>query len=127
MPRLTFEVSIPADPDRQRVVIVGTDPALGSWQPEKGFALERGAGGLFTGAADLPYGLVEFKVTRGSWANEETYFDGASPLNYQYLIAHDLTVEIEVDHWKDCEPLEPELIYGKTIELELRAEQLEQT
>ena len=127
MPRLTFEVTIPADPDRQHVVIVGTDPALGSWQPEKGFVLERVANERFTGAADLPYGLVEFKVTRGSWATEEAYFDGASPLNYQYLIAHDLTVQLEVDHWKDCEPLEPELIYGKTIELELRADQLEQT
>jgi enterochelin esterase-like enzyme len=127
MPRLTFEVTVPADSDRQHVVIVGTDPALGSWQPEKGFVLECSTTGHFTGSIDLPYGLVEFKVTRGCWETEETYFDGGTPLNYQYLMAHDLTVEIEVDHWKDCEPLEPELIYGKTIELELHAEQLDQT
>ena len=127
MPRLTFEVTAPADPTRQHVVIVGTDPALGSWQPEKGLALERQPDGRFSGAADLPYGLVEFKVTRGSWHTEETYQDGAIPLNYHYLIAHDLTVTVTVDHWKDCEPIEPDLIYGKTLELELTAEKLEQS
>ena len=127
MPRLTFAVIIPADPSRQHVVIVGTDPALGSWQPEKGLVLDRQPDGRFSGAADLPYGLIEFKVTRGSWRTEETYHDGAAPLNYHYLIAHDLTVAITVDHWKDSDPLEPDLIYGKTIELELSAEKLEQT
>ena len=127
MPRISFEVSIPADPARQHVVIVGTDPALGSWQPEKGLALERQPDGRFAGAADLPYGLVEFKVTRGSWETEEAYKDGSVPLNYQYLIAHDLTVAVTVDHWKDSAPIEPDLIYGKTIELELFAEKLEQT
>ena len=127
MPRISFEVSIPADATRQQVVIVGTDPALGSWQPEKGLTLDRQPDGRFFGAADLPYSLVEFKVTRGSWLTEETYKDGAIPLNYHYLIAHDLTVPITVDHWKDCAPIEPDLIYGKTIELELNAEQLEQT
>ncbi|MEO7319632.1 MAG: alpha/beta hydrolase-fold protein [Chthoniobacteraceae bacterium] len=127
MPRLSFEVTIPADATRQHVVIVGTDPALGSWQPEKGLVLERQPDGRFFGAADLPYGLVEFKVTRGSWQEEETYKDGAIPLNYHYLIAHDLTVAVTVDHWKDCPPIEPDLIYGKTIELELFAEKLEQT
>ena len=47
MPRLSFEVSIPSDASRQHVVIVGTDPALGSWQPEKGLVLERRPEGLF--------------------------------------------------------------------------------
>ncbi len=127
MPRLEFEVSVPADPERQHVVIAGTDPALGDWQPENGCVLERGPDGRFRGAVDLPHGIVEFKVTRGSWATEESYKDGGSPLNYQYLVAHDLTVLIEVEHWKDCEPYEPEQIYGKTIEMELHAELLDQT
>jgi enterochelin esterase-like enzyme len=126
MPRLSFEVNIPPDADRQHVVIVGTDPALGSWQPAKGFVLDRDGDGRFFGSIDLPYGLVEFKVTRGSWETEETYKDGSVPLNYQYLVAHDLTVLIEVEHWKDCPPIEPDLIFGKTIELELYAEQLGQ-
>ncbi len=126
MPRLSFEVTIPADATRQEVVIVGTDPALGSWQPEKGLALERQPDGRFFGAADLPYGLVEFKVTRGSWATEETNRDGVVVLNYHYLIAHDLTVPITVEHWKDCAPIHPDLVYGKTIELELNAGQLDQ-
>ena len=121
MPRLMFEVTIPADPARQRVVIVGTDPALGGWQPERGHELHCEEPGRFNGAVDLPYGLVEFKVTRGSWDTEETYQDGSVPLNYQFLIAHDITVPVRVDHWKDCDPIEPELIDGKTLELELHA------
>lgn len=126
MPRLTFAVTIPADPACQRVVIVGTDPALGGWQPERGIILQRESDGRFTGAVDLPYGLVEFKVTRGSWDTEETYQDGSIPLNYQYLIAHDITVPVRVDHWKDCDPIEPDLIAGKTLELELHAGQFDQ-
>jgi enterochelin esterase-like enzyme len=121
MPRLTFEVIVPADPTRQRVVIVGTDPALGNWQPERGLVLERGNDGKFRGACDLPYGMLEFKVTRGTWETEESWADGTPVLNYQHLIAHDLDLSIEVEHWKDASPIEHELIYGKAIEVELDA------
>ena len=123
MPRLTFEVTIPADPTRQRVVIVGTDPALGNWQPERGLALDRSEDGKFHGAADLPGGLVEFKITRGSWDTEETRVDGSVVLNYQYLVLHDIEVAIEVELWKDCPPLEHDAIFGKTIDCELDATQ----
>ena len=123
MPRLTFEVTIPADPTRQRVVIVGTDPALGNWQPERGLHLDRGDDGKFRGAADLPGGVVEFKITRGSWDMEETRVDRSVVLNYQYLVLHDIEVAIEVEHWKDCPPLEHDAIFGKTIDCELDATQ----
>jgi len=121
MPRLSFEVTIPPDPQRQRVVIVGTDPALGNWQPERGLVLDRADDGKFRGAADLPSGIIEFKVTRGSWDTEETFLDGTVALNYQYLVLHDLDVAIEVDHWKDCRPLDHDWIFGKTIDCELNA------
>jgi enterochelin esterase-like enzyme len=124
MPRLTFKVSVPQDPDRQRVVIVGTDRTLGDWQPEKGLRLERQADGTFSGGVDVPFGLVEFKITRGSWATEETYRDGSPCLNYQYLVAHDLTATIDVQNWKDAEPWDPALFLGQTIECELDATQL---
>lgn len=127
MPRISFEVTAPPQSPAERVVIVGTDPALGSWQVEKGLVLESGPDGRHYGAADLPYGLVEFKVTRGSWEREETYKDGTIPLNYQYLLAHDLHVAVHVEHWKDFPPMEPGLILGSTIELELHAEQLDQS
>jgi enterochelin esterase-like enzyme len=126
MPRLTFEVSIPPDETRQRVVVVGTDPALGNWQPERGLELERGGDGRFRGACDLPYGLVEFKITRGSWETEESWADGAPVFNYQHLMAHDLDLSIEVEHWKDAQPVDHELIYGKAIDAELDATQLGQ-
>jgi enterochelin esterase-like enzyme len=127
MPRLNFEISVPPHPEHQHVVIAGSDPALGDWQPEKGLVLRRYADGKFRGGCDLPHGLVEFKITRGSWDTEETYADGTLPLNYQYLVAHDLTAVEQVENWKDCEPIDRELIYGKAIECELFASQLNET
>jgi enterochelin esterase-like enzyme len=121
VPRLTFEVSIPPDPDRQRVVIVGTDPSLGNWQPERGLVLDHGNDGKFRGAVDLPSGIVEFKITRGSWETEETFLDGTIAFNYQYLVLHDLDVAIDVDNWKDCPPLDHDWIFGKAIDCELNA------
>jgi enterochelin esterase-like enzyme len=96
---------------------------LGDWQPQKGLMLREDADGKFRGGFDAPYGLIEFKITRGTWNTEETYRDGSPCLNYQYLVAHDLTVIAEVEHWKDLRPWSHELIYGKAIECELNATQ----
>jgi enterochelin esterase-like enzyme len=123
MPRITFEVTIPADPTRQRVVIVGTDPMLGNWQAERGLVLDRGDDGKFRGAVDLPGGVVEFKITRGTWDTEETFLDGTPALNYQYLVLHGIEVAIEVENWKDCPQLEHDWIFGKAIDCELDATQ----
>lgn len=127
MPRMSFEIATPPHAEARRVVIVGSDPALGAWQPEKGLVLHEFADGKFRGSVDLPYGLMEFKITRGTWDTEETAADGTPVLNYQYLVAHDLTATEEVENWKDCEPIDRELIYGKAIECELRATLLNET
>ncbi|MDB6151857.1 MAG: putative esterase [Chthoniobacteraceae bacterium] len=124
MPRLTFHISIPADVERQRVVIVGTDRVLGDWQPEKGLVLQRQTNGRFSGSVYVPYGLLEFKITRGSWETEESNKDGSTGLNYQYLIAHDLSLSLTVEHWADAEPWPRELIEGQAIECALDATQL---
>lgn len=127
MPRLNFEITIPSDPQRQHVVITGSDRALGDWQPTKGLTLQPFADGKFRGSCDVPFGLLEFKITRGSWETEETYADGQPVLNYQYLIARDLTVVEEVENWKDRPPIDRDQIFGKAIECELHATQLDQT
>lgn len=124
MPRFTFQVAIPPDPSRQRVVIAGTDPALGNWQPEKGLVLEHDDDGMFRGAVDLPYGIVEFKITRGSWDTEEAFADGTAAFNYQYLAAHDLDLSLEVENWKDCPPVPHESLFGSAFDIELDATQL---
>ena len=127
---MEFEISVPThspEPSRQQVVIVGSDPALGDWQPAKGLVLQRDADGRFRGGADLPFGMVEFKITRGTWGTEETSATGEPVLNYQYLVAHDLTAREEVENWKDFPPIDHELIYGKAIECELSATLLGET
>lgn len=127
MPRLHFDIAIPSDPQRQHVVITGSDRSLGDWQPAKGLVLQRMADGRFRGSCDVPHGLLEFKITRGTWETEEAYAEGTPVLNYQYLMAHDLTAMEEVENWKDCPPLDHEHIYGKAIECELHASQLGET
>jgi enterochelin esterase-like enzyme len=127
MPRLNFEITIPDDPKRDTVVITGSDPTLGRWQPEHGLTLKKFADGKFRGGCDVPHGLIEFKITRGTWDTEEVYKDGSTCLNYQYLASHDLTVTSTVENWKDCPAWEPELIYGKAIECELFATQFKET
>jgi len=123
MPRLSFQVTIPPDPKRQQVVIAGTDPALGNWQPERGLMLDRDADGVFRGACDLPYGIVEFKITRGTWETEEAFQDGHATYNYQYLMAHDLDLKLVVEHWKDVPPVPLSVREGRTIDIELDATQ----
>ncbi len=127
MPRLSITVSIPPDPGRQKVVVVGTDRGLGDWQPEKGLDLQCESDGRFTGAIDVPYGLIEFKITGGSWESEEVALDGATLPNRQYLIAHDLSLYLEVEHWRDATPWDDELVDGKAIECELDATMLHES
>ncbi len=125
MPSVTFEITVPPDASKQQVVIVGTDRALGDWKPENGLVLEN-RGGKFVGTADLPHGVIEFKVTRGSWLTEATSRDGSWYPNSLYLVQHDMTISLEVENWNDSPAAETELLKGKTFECQLHAEQLDE-
>lgn len=120
MPVVHFEVTVPPDPSKQHVVIVGTDRALGDWLPENGLVLEK-RNGKFVGSTDIPNGIIEFKITRGSWLTEATNLDGTRYPNSLYLVAHDMTISLEVENWNDSPPLEADLLQGKTVECQLHA------
>lgn len=123
MPSVTFEITVPPDPSKQQVVIVGTDRALGDWKPENGLILEN-RHGKFVGSADIPHGVIEFKITRGSWATEATAKDGSWSPNSLYLVQHDMTISLDVENWNDSPPAEIDLVNGKTVECQLHAELL---
>jgi enterochelin esterase-like enzyme len=120
MPAVTFEITVPPDPSKQHVVIVGTDRALGDWLPENGLVLEK-RNGNFVGSADIPNGLIEFKITRGSWLTEATSKDGSRYPNSIHLVQHDMTISLEVENWNDSPPLDIDLLNGKTVECQLHA------
>ncbi len=120
MPSVTFEITVPSDASKQQVVIVGTDRALGDWKPENGLVLEK-RNGKFVGSTDIPHGIIEFKITRGSWLTEATSRDGSRYPNSLYLVQHDMTISLEVENWNDSPPAETELLNGKTFECQLHA------
>ena len=120
MPSVTFEITVPPDASKQHVVIVGTDRALGDWRPENGLVLEK-RNGKFVGSTDIPHGLIEFKITRGSWLTEATSRDGSLYPNSLYLVQHDMTISLEVENWNDSPPAETDLLSGKTVECQLHA------
>ena len=125
MPSVTFEITVPLDASKQQVVIVGTDRALGDWYPANGLVLEK-RNGKFVGSTDLPPGIIEFKITRGSWLTEATYKDGTRYPNSLYLVQHDMTISLEVESWNDSPPEENDLLYGKTVDCQLHANLLDE-
>jgi enterochelin esterase-like enzyme len=120
MPSVQFEVSVPPDPSKQHVVVVGTDRSLGDWLPENGLVLEK-RNDRFVGVAEIPNGLIEFKITRGSWLTEATKKDGTRYPNSVCLVVHDTTITLEVENWNDSPRSDPELLEGKTVECQLHA------
>ena len=125
MPSVTFEITVPPDPTKQQVVIVGTDRALGDWRPDNGLVLEK-RNGKFVGSTDIPHGIVEFKITRGSWLTEASSRDGSLYPNSLYLVQHDMTISLEVESWNDSPPAETDLLIGKTVDCQLHAELLDE-
>src|SRR6476660_8442138 len=125
MPSVTFEITVPPDASKQQAIIVGTDRALGDWYPANGLVLEKRSD-KFVGTADLPHGLIEFKVTRGSWLTEATFKDGTPYPNSLYLVQHDMTISLEVESWNDSPPEENDLRYGKTVDCQLHATLLDE-
>jgi enterochelin esterase-like enzyme len=126
MARVTFEVVVPSDPPTDRVVVAGTDARLGDWQPHQGLELERdSAGPVFRGSVELPPGLYEFKLTRGSWETEASYYDGTLCPNDHVLVSHEMTVRRTVEKWGDAPPVDAYLVHGRAVECALHATQFD--
>jgi predicted alpha/beta superfamily hydrolase len=88
-------------PDSSSIYITGNDDNLGNWQPDsveldkietdkwsKSFFFQRGK-------------KLEFKITRGSWANEALNNDGSIPSNYSMTVANDTLINIHINLWAD--------------------------
>jgi hypothetical protein len=85
----------------EQVFITGNVNMLGNWEPD-GLPLTRMGDNLWFGSAPLPgEGEIEYKVTRGSWHDEEVMEDGAAPPNNTIRAGGDTTVRRTVFGWKD--------------------------
>ncbi|MFH0908292.1 MAG: CBM20 domain-containing protein [bacterium] len=85
----------------EQVFVTGNINMLGNWHPD-GFPLTRMGENLWFGSAIVPAAAnAEFKVTRGSWDDEEILEDGSPPPNGTIRASGDAMVRKLIFGWKD--------------------------
>jgi predicted alpha/beta superfamily hydrolase len=100
---IIFEVFVPPDtPADAEVWLAGNHAALNEWKPA-GVKLTRTPDGRYTTEFKLPEGTVlEYKVTRGSWATVEKGFEGNELPNRTVTIGErPKSVTVTVARWAD--------------------------
>ena len=99
---VSFEVKTQKPlPVGEQVFVTGNVPMLGSWRPD-GFPLTSMDEVTWSGSALLPDNVtVEFKITRGTWDDEEVAADGVAPPNGIIKAGGDTTIRRTVVAWKD--------------------------
>ncbi len=105
---VSFEVFAPEDtPEGDTLYVAGgaaeLNPSGGVWDPA-GAPLDSPLAATLphTTTLSFPVGsIVEFKVTRGSWATVEKAADGSEIANHVLLVQGPETVEVHVEAWAD--------------------------
>ncbi len=97
---IRFVVSVPKPLEAgESVYISGNLEQVGSWSGE-GLLLRPQRNGTYAGAIDLPRGgVLEYKVTRGSWDTVEKSADGSEIANRVVQLDRDRTESIRVGSW----------------------------
>lgn len=93
--------STPADAS---IFVAGNAPQLGQWDPGK-IRMSRQNDSLWTLSTRVPQNSVlEFKITRGTWATEALYIDGVIPSNTVVRVESDTVVRMHPLTWSDISP-----------------------
>lgn len=88
-------------PPSSGVYVTGNNNSLGNWQPDA-VKLNKMSKDKWSEKFIFNHGdKIEFKVTRGSWANEALNDDGSVPSNYIIEVKKDTTIQITVKLWAD--------------------------
>ncbi len=88
-------------PQTSGVYVTGNNNSLGNWQPD---AVKLNKIGTDKWSRKFIFNKgdkIEFKVTRGSWANEALNADGSVPSNYNLEVKKDTIIQITVKLWAD--------------------------
>ncbi|UCE06667.1 MAG: hypothetical protein JSW07_01090, partial [bacterium] len=90
--KVTFKVIPKIMPNAdEKIYITGNNPLLGDWNPRE-VQLERQTDGSWTKTIIFPAGLhIEYKITRGSWANEALDENNQIPEHYALFVRNDTT------------------------------------
>ena len=100
--------SLPEKSSPDSIYVAGS---FNGWNPQdKNYRLEKNASarlndsighGHYFFEARLPDGIVEFKITRGSWARVECRKNGADIPNRFFKLSSDTTISLIVEEWAD--------------------------
>lgn len=89
------------------------------WNPHhKMFSLQKKDSLTYFISMDLPKGIKEFKITRGSWQTVESKNDGKPISNRTLNLNVDTTMEIEIASWTDnFKQVKEEYTFGDHVHL----------
>lgn len=104
--RVTFKVIPKIMPNAdEKIYITGNHPLLGNWNG-RGIELEKRTDGSWMKTIIFPAGLkMEYRITRGSWANEALDDNNQIPGNYALYVRNDTTHTMEINNWKELSVL----------------------
>ncbi|MEJ7627747.1 MAG: alpha/beta hydrolase-fold protein [Ferruginibacter sp.] len=97
--RLRIELIVPNVQDVDSFFIAGS---FNNWQPaDKAYGFLKNDEKLIYEKSELPSGIYEFKITRGSWDKVESTNNGTDINNRFINLSSDTIIQISVEGWKD--------------------------
>ncbi len=99
--KVTFEVISPEQNDSVKIYIAGNIKELGSWNPAK-IRMEYNNNKNWSKTIEVVKGTrLEYKFTKGSWANEALGNDSSVPQTLVLTANKDTTVQKTILNWRD--------------------------
>ena len=98
---VNIEVTANNLPEGTKLYITGNDEQLGNWQPNE-IELDNIKKGKWSKSFSFQKGKkLEFKFTRGSWADEALNDDGSIPGNHIIDVTNDTSIYFTIKIWAD--------------------------
>lgn len=92
--------SLPPEPKTLDLYIAGS---FNGWNPgDEKYMFQRMGNGQFYLDLNLPDGIHEFKITRGSWKETECKADGSDRPNRVLKVTKEETITLNIEAWKDA-------------------------
>mgnify|MGYP001227000129 CR=1 FL=1 len=100
MVQVEFDIVVPdSTPKDAAIFLAGNTASLGQWKPD-GLLLSRAEDGHYRASQKVPRGIVEFKLTRGSWDSSEVGIDGRNISNRRQRVSQPMVIRAQVQAWK---------------------------
>lgn len=82
-----------------RLFIAGS---MNNWNPaDSNYRFRENSNRQYELTVNLPEGVNEYKITRGSWATVETQVNGQPVSNRGLVLKRDTVIHLDIDQWQD--------------------------